>query len=220
MKRFLAFLTIFGCIFLQAIALGAEEIPSDALRFKEEYELINGQMNLSGSHEYKTIEIPEENPFVYAEMEDIERLFTEGTGVLYLGFPECPWCRTLIPVLVEAVQENGFDGDIFYYNALPDRDVRSLDENGEVVVEQEGTETYYRLLELLGDHIGPYEGLDDPSIKRIYFPTTVFVKDGEILYVHIDTVESQTDGYEPLDERQHAELLSILTEGLDSLRAE
>ena len=66
MKRFLAFLTIFGCIFLQAIALGAEEIPSDALRFKEEYELINGQMNLSGSHEYKTIEIPEENPFVFS----------------------------------------------------------------------------------------------------------------------------------------------------------
>ena len=227
MKKTLAFVVAFlliltcGCACFAETAETTEPEKTDAQKFKFEYEKMNGMMSMDGVSSYQVLEIAEDNPVVYADVDSIRHLLTEGSGILYLGFPECPWCRTLVPVLLEAAEKTEFDGNIYYYNALYDRDKKSLDENGNVVTESEGTEAYQALLELLDEHLWAYEGLNDPSIKRVYFPMTVFVKDGEVLYSHIDTVESQEDGYTPLTEEQHAELLDILsTHALEVMAAE
>ena len=98
--------------------------------------------------------------------------------------------------------------DIYYFNAKDIRDQKEL-VNGEVVTKKEGTFEYYRIVELLKDHLGSYEGLEDDSIKRLYFPTVVFVKDGEILGVHIGTVDSQEDPYAGLAVNEEEELSKI-----------
>ena len=182
----------------------------DAARFQAEYEILNGQSNLDGSAVYATLDIGADNPFVYMDEASLRAYFADGTGVLYLGFPECPWCRSLVPVMLEAARAAGVD-EIFYYNALDDRDVLELAEDGTLIVHEEGTALYRYLVDTLYDHLGPYSGLEDDSIRRIYFPTTVFVTRGEITAVHIGTVESQTNGYVPLDETEHAALLESLT---------
>ena len=221
MKRLLAILLALACLIPAALAEADAEEPSDALRFKEEHELLNGQYTLDGAHQYAELDIPEENPFVFAGIGDIVSLLEDGSGAIYFGFPECPWCRTLLPVLVEAVAETGYDGTIYYYNAVTERDSRYLDEEtGEIVVENEGTDNYRTLLELLGEYFWEYQGLNDPSLKRLYFPTMVFVRDGEVQSVHIDTIEGQASGYDPLTEEQHAALLEILCAGLDSVKGE
>ena len=219
MKKIFSILLVLACLgaLLTACAEATEAAEeTDGLRFKKEYEILNGQYTLDGAHQYAELTIPEENPFVYASIEDITALLTDGSGAIYFGFPECPWCRTLLPVLVEAAEAAGYEGNIYYYNALSDRDSRYLDDNGEIVVEQEGTENYETIMSLLGEYFWEYQGLNDPTIKRLYFPTMVFVRDGEVQSVHIDTIEGQESGYDPLTEEQHDALLGILTDGLNS----
>ena len=102
---------------------------------------------------------------------------------------------------------------MYYCNALFERNYLSLDDDGNVVVEDEGTKAYAAFLEEYGDYVSQYEGFDE-SVRRLYFPTTMFVKDGEILEVHVDTIEGQESGYDELTDEQHEALLTLLTDGI------
>lgn len=178
----------------------------DAAKFKQEYESLNEVKN--GEREYKKISIPDDNRIIYATYEEIEKILTEQTGVIYFGFPECPWCRNAVPVLIDAAKELSID-KIYYFNALEIRDMKSLDENGNIIVEKDGTDEYKRLVEILYDYLDAYEGLNDSTIKRLYFPTIVFVKDGEIIGVHTGTVDSQTNPSISLTNSEYEELKDI-----------
>lgn len=184
-------------------------ITEDEKKFKKEYESLNGKTNASGKA-YPNVEIDEDNGIVYASYNDIKEVITKGTGVIYFGYPECPWCRNAVPMLLQAASNTGLD-KIYYFNAKEIRDTKVLDANGNVVTTKEGTKEYYELVDLLSTVLGEYEGLNDASIKRLYFPTVVFIKDGKILGCHIDTLPSQTDPRVPLTEEQKGELVNIYT---------
>lgn len=206
---------------LFAFSLGcqAESVTTDALKFKAEHEVMNGQMNLDGTEVYAVLDIPEDNPVVYLDEAGVRALFEEGgMEIFYLGFPECPWCRTLIPVLLEAVKASNYDGNIYYYNALLDRDSKYLDDDGNIVTEEEGTELYHYMLDKLHDHLWAYAGLEDETVKRIYFPSVAFIKDGKVVSLHISTVSTQVVASEPLTEEQHAELLNTLVAQIASIQ--
>lgn len=94
---------------------------------------------------------------------------------------------------------------IYYLNNHEDRDTKTL-EDGKVVTTKEGSENYQKLLEILDDYADVYDGLNDESIKRIYFPTVVFVKDGKIVDYISGTVSSQEDPYTKLTDSQIEEL--------------
>lgn len=185
--------------------------------FAAEYEALNGQVTGDGLHMYAQIQLPEDSPFRYASFEDTIAMLEGGTGVVYLGFPECPWCRCLVPALQDAHTRSGAQGDILCFNALEMRDVRSLAEDGSIITEKEAAAEYEQLVSLLYDHLEPYEGLNDPSIRRIYFPTTVFVQEGEITAVQLATLDQQQDPYIPLDETLYEELVSQLMEKYQSV---
>ena len=184
-------------------------ITEDEKKFKNEYESLNGKTNASGK-EYPNVEIAEDNGIIYASYSDIKEVITKGTGVIYFGYPECPWCRNAVPMLLQAASNTGID-KIYYFNAKEIRDTKKLDENGNVVTIKEGTKEYYELVESLSSVLGEYEGLNDESIKRLYFPTVVFIKDGKVVGCHIDTLPSQTDPRVPLTEEQKSELVNIYT---------
>ncbi len=185
------------------------EYTEDEIKFKEEYEALNDKEDSRG-RKYLEVSIDDDNGMVYASFDELYELLTKGTGVVYFGYPECPWCRTAVPMLIQAASNTGLE-EIYYFNAKDIRDVKSLDEDGNIVTEKEGTEEYYKLLEVLGDHFWAYEGLNDESIKRLYFPTVVFVLEGEVVGIHIDTIESQKDARVPLTEEQKSELVNIYT---------
>ena len=75
---------------------------SDAERFAKEYDF--------------TVN----NVFVYRNLDEINKILENGTGVVYLGFPECPWCRGYIPYLNEVAINEHLD-KIYYFNILNDR---------------------------------------------------------------------------------------------------
>lgn len=190
-------------------------VSEDEINFKNEYEEINGKKIENTDYSYMNISIQDNNAVEYKDETEIIDILKTGTGVIYFGFPECPWCRNLVPVLVNTISDYSA-GPIYYFNARSIRDTKSLDENGNIVVEKEGTKEYYEIVDILKDHLGSYDGLNDESIKRLYFPTVVFVKDGEIKQVHIGTVDSQEDPFTPLNEEQNTELVSMLEGGIES----
>lgn len=186
------------------------DTSSDAIKFKKEYEAYNDKISENGE-KYLNIDINKNNPITYSTFEEIENVITSKTGIIYFGFPECPWCRNAVPVLIDTANELGIE-KIYYFNALDIRDQKHIDDNGNIIVDKEGTKEYQKLIGLLKDHLPVYEGLNDDSIKRLYFPTVLFVKDGKIIGLHTSTIASQKDPYNGLDNDQYQELKNIYSD--------
>ena len=152
-------------------------ITNDSLKFKEEYESLNGKDNGNGKN-YLSIDIKSYNPISYSSYEEIFDILDKGTGVIYLGFPECPWCRNLVPVLVDSALEEKVS-PIYYLNISGDRNTLSLTKKGKIKTEKKGTEDYLKLVDILKDYLPVYDGLKDDSIKRIYGNPYLEMNDSE-----------------------------------------
>lgn len=187
---------------------------TDAIKFKNEYEKLNGKKTGEADKKYAKLSISENNSVVYSDYDEIMNILEDGTGVIFFGFPECPWCRSALPVLLEAAKETGID-KIYYLNNLEDRDIKKVDDDGSISIEKNGTENYNKLLEVLGENASVYEGLGNDEVKRLYFPTVIFVNNGEIKGLHVSTVESQEDPYKALTKEQREELKNIYIEGME-----
>lgn len=209
MKKVLYILIVFLLVF---IVYGCA-YETDAVRFEKEYETHNGK-TFSDNLKYLEVDIGDENPIVYATADEIVELLESGTGVIYFGYPECPWCRNAVPVLLDAAEEVGVS-KIYYMNMKEQRDELVVDENGNIIAKDTGTSDYKKLLTALDEVLDDYiikdeEGNEyNTGEKRIYVPLVVFVKNGEIVGTHMDTVSSQTNPFVELTDEQEDELEQI-----------
>ena len=102
-------------------------INNDAIKFKKEYEGYNG-VKISDNLYYSNLDIDEDNPIKYSNYEEIIDVIKNKTGIIYLGFPECPWCRSALPVLLDALDENDIE-TLYYLNIKNERDVYVVEDN-------------------------------------------------------------------------------------------
>lgn len=185
-------LSILSCLVLLVVITGCgSNNNDDALKFKSEYEALNSSS--------VKMDISENNPIKYASFDEIVEVLTKGTGVVYFGFPGCPWCRNVIPVLFDVAKENNVD-TIYYFNP---REIRS-----------NGDEAYQKLTTILNDYLEE----SDEGVKTLYVPDVYFVKDGKIMGNHLSTVSSQTDPYTALTEEQTLELKNIYQELFNKIK--
>lgn len=199
-----------------------ENVTEDMKKFKEEYEALNGKDNGSGNV-YQTLTIPEYNLIKYSSAEEIVELMDGGTGIVYLGFPICPWCRNTIPELITAATDAGVD-TIYYLDMLEVRSAWEL-QDGEAVEVKAGQPGYYDLLRVFASVIEPYVLTDDAGNKfetgelRIYVPLVIFIKDGEIIGYRDTTVElNEGQGaWNPLTASQKTELKNIFADLIDEM---
>ena len=189
----------------------------DEIKFKKEYESINNKKTEGSKKKALSITIPKDSNIKYIDSKEVIEILKNKTGVIYFGFPECPWCRNAIPVLINAAKCECIE-QIYYFNALSIRDIKHLDDNGKIITDKKGTKDYYEIVKLLGDKLSSYDGLNDQSIKRLYFPTVVFVRNGEIVDIHSSTVESQTAPYIELTKAQKSELQEIYEKGIRKMK--
>jgi len=203
------------CTYLKIIN---NNINNDSVKFKEEYEKLNGTIAYSDI-KYPSLDISIDNPIKYSNYDEIIDVIKNKSGVIYLGFPECPWCRSALPVLFDVAEDNDIE-TIYYMNIKNERDsyvvedeklVYALDEEGNEI---KGTKGYFKLLEALNGHLSDYvinfEDKDyEVGEKRIYAPSVIFVKDGEVLGIHVSTVSSHESGFDPMTDEQYDELYSI-----------
>ena len=69
---------------------------NEGIKFKQNYESLNGKENKYGGT-YRSVTIPENNPFVYTTATDIiEKIENNETFYVYFGDELCPWCRSVI----------------------------------------------------------------------------------------------------------------------------
>ncbi len=118
---------------------------TDAVRFAKEYS-----------------QVEEDNVFVYKSIDEIISTFKTGTGVAYLGFPECPWCQSYVKYLNKVAKEEGL-GEIYYFNIWEDR--------------KNNTEKYQEIVSILKDNLL----LDKEGNPRVYVPDITVVVDGKIV---------------------------------------
>lgn len=93
--------------------------------------------------------------FETISLEDAYTLIKEGTGVLYVGKPDCSHCQNLVPTLNEVAKENGVE--TIYYLDVTDYDTQK--------------EEFDKVISLFK---ALYDG--DPKV-----PTVLAVKDGIII---------------------------------------
>lgn len=209
----LTFLILIGAI-TTYIIYNNKNSNNDSSKFKKEYENLNNKQD-SNNNTYMNLSLPSTKSIKYVSGEEVVDIIKNKTGVIYFGFPECPWCRNAITPLLDVINDNEVE-TLYYYNNKEDRDIKSLDGTN-IVTEKEGTDNYYQIVDLLKDYLGEYKGLNDPSIKRLYYPTVVFVHDGKVDGIHVSTVESHTVGKTPLNEAQTRELKNIYQGYIDKI---
>lgn len=112
------------------------------------------------SEEYK--EVPVDNVFVYRNIDEIIKILEKGTGIVYLGFPECPWCQKYVVYLNEVAQKMGVE-KIYYFNILEDR--------------KNNTKDYQKIVSILGDNLDN----DEEGNPRVFVPDVSFVVKGKIV---------------------------------------
>lgn len=210
MKRLISFLlvlmTVVGC---------AQVKNPEGVEFKTEYESLNGEKNSNGK-EYVPIELPKENPMVYATADEIVEAL-DGDAIIYFGFSSCPWCRNALPVLIDAAKEKEVE-KILYFDIKEERDQLELQEDGSIKEIKPKGEGYQKIYDKLYDSLEVYEGLNDDSIKRIYAPTVIFVRGGKVVKYHVSTVESQVDASVPMTDEQKQELRNIYLDGIHAIQ--
>lgn len=205
MKKIIAIiisvLIIVGIMVVGLLSIIDEEqtVSGDSLKFKEEYELLNGKYYEEYDLTLSSMEIEKDNPMIYINDNDVIEKLTEGTHIVYFGFPECGWCRRVVPVLLTFAKTNKID-TIYYYNFS---NLRTEYEKGE---NEEKVKLYKNIIEVLKDNI---DNTYEDGTKRLSAPTIIFIKDGQIVGSHYKLVESYDDYNAKLTKEQTEELLKI-----------
>ena len=182
-----------------------EKELDDSVKFKEEYESINGEVSY-GENTYRELSIDKDNPIIYKSAKDIvEMIDNKETFVVYFGFSTCPWCRSVINNLINVSKDLEID-TIYYVDVKEIRDVMKLDEENAVYIDKEGTKDYYNLLFRLNDVLEDYTLTDkdgneiNTNEKRIYAPNIVAVIEGKATKMTTGISDMQEDAYMELSD--------------------
>jgi hypothetical protein len=92
----------------------------------------------------------------------------QGSGILYLGYPGCPWCERAVPILNEAVIEKRRDG-LLYVNTKDPFDAAEFD--------------------TLKDDLYDAMPVDADGNRDFYVPMVVGIKKGAITGHHTSLVD-------------------------------
>ena len=112
------------------------------------------------AEEYK--EVSKDNVFIYKDVDEIIKIMSHGTAVVYLGYPECPWCQEYVKYLNETAKEVGIE-KIYYCNTKK--------------VKEEAMDKYHELISILDGHLQ----YTDEGDQWIYVTNVSFHINGDII---------------------------------------
>jgi len=150
---------------------------TDAEKFASEYPLVGS-----------------ENVFVYRTAGQTAEILARGTGVVFIGFKECPWCQLYAVFLNDVARETEIKR-IFYCDIREDREKNS--------------ESYRQIVDKLSGSLQ----YDDEGRPRVFVPDVTFVNSGTIIGRDYET-SKDTLGYEIPEEYWNDERVSALKDRL------
>lgn len=128
----------------------------------------------------------DEYGFIPMEFDEAIAFFKEGkSGLLYFGFPDCPWCKEAVPILQQEAKDTGVD---VYYIRTRDSEHNRLytDEQKENIV----------------PYMKDYMSNNDEGVLTLYVPAIVAVKDGKAVAGHVGTVDEHNAKEGPMTSEQ------------------
>lgn len=157
--------------------------------------------NYSVSQQKMALEYPElsvNNRFNYVDVDEVLEVLNDGTGVIFFGFPECPWCQNIVPILNKAAVDSDTK-QILYYNPL---EIRS-----------ENTPKYQQIVKLLNKYLS----VDENNQKRLFVPDIYVVKKGKIVARANDMSKPGDDVETYFTNQKKKQLLTKYQEALNKL---
>lgn len=142
------------------------------------------------------------NPITLDEL--YKRIDNKESFVLYMYFDKCPWCKELGPVVSDVVEDDQRLLNMTYsFNVRPDgerdHDYRYTNDDGEF---------NYPEFKALYDYVYDFLGED----KKVYVPTLMFVRKGEIVYYHVGTVDGHDADKRTMTEEEKDQLEDYIEE--------
>lgn len=143
-KKVIIIISIF-IILLSSIFILFNKKEADNIKFKNEYK-----------------DVSKNNKFIYKTDEEIIKILKHGTGVVFLGFPECKWCQKYVTFIDEVSKTT----EIEKINYLNIKNIR-----------EKNTKEYQEIVSILDSYLS----YDEDGNKRIYVPCVISVLDGKIV---------------------------------------
>lgn len=224
-RNILTFIIIVSCFFTLTACTKKEnnikktEEKADSIKFKEDYEKLNGTTN--NNKTIRTIEIPSDNPFKYKNADEIvQAIDNKESFVVYFGFNSCPWCRSVVPTLIEVAKDLKIDS-IYYVDVKEIRDVLELDDDNNVITKTKGSDGYYKLLTSLDSVLADYELTAEngdkikTKEKRIFAPNIIAIVDGKPVKLTSGISSKQNDAYMELSDEMKDDMYKNINEVLE-----
>lgn len=211
-KKFLILAVVLAALLLtlSLLKMPGKITNKDAIKFKEEYENLNGKTNENSKKKYRTVKIDSKNKIVYSSAKEVLKMMEEKKSfAVYFGFDSCPWCRSVVENVSKISKE--LDEDIYYVDVKEIRDVYELDDENKPKLTKEGDKNYLKLIKKLDSVLKEYTltTADDNEVqvgeKRIYAPNIVSVIDGSAKELTTGLSDKQTDGYMTLTDEMKQE---------------
>lgn len=122
------------------------------------------QKNLSNMQQFKQDypRVAEQHVFRSASTKVAIEKLEKGTGVVFIGFKECPWCQYLVAYVDKAAKAENL-ASVTYLNIRQDR--------------TDNSDNYKKIVSILE----PYLEKDEQGSPRVYVPHVVAVKNGKIV---------------------------------------
>lgn len=136
-----------------------------------------------------------DNVFTYKSLKEVNKILEKGTGVVYLGFPECPWCQEYVKYVNEVAKKVDLD-KVYYFNIREDR--------------TNNTEDYQTTIKLLRDYLPT----DEEGNPRVYVPLIAVIQNGKVVITDYETAQD-TKGYDTPEEYWANEDLDALKTRLE-----
>ncbi len=139
--------------------------------------------------------------FMSITMQEATQLFKEKQkGIIYFGYPDCPWCQEAQPILEEVSKE--FDIKIYY--------VRTRDDDKEKLYTKDEKDA-------IVPYLKDYLKKDDQGELQIYVPLVVSIENGRVIQGHLGTVDEHDAHERKMTESEKNEVKDIYTEIISSL---
>ena len=146
-------------------------------------------MNITDAEKFakEYTKLSSDNIFTYKSLKEVNKILEKGTGVVYLGFPECPWCQEYVKYVNEVAKKVGLD-KVYYFNIREDR----------------------TNIKLLRDYLPT----DEEGNPRVYVPLIAVIQNGKVVITDYETAED-TKGYDTPEEYWANEDLDALKTRLE-----
>lgn len=155
-------LSLLACSHQSSSTVSTTNTFSETL--KEQYSLVKNEIYLE--------EIKQEN---------LEQFLKHGSGILFFGFPECPWCQEYLPLLNQFLEKN--QTSAYYYNIYQDK--------------HENASFYDNIARIIQEKNPDIIHYNKEGRAVIYMPLTLFIEKGEIRYFESETNNISSKEYNP-----------------------